>query len=76
MATRERNRLKHGLRMVYAGLRMVYSWFAYGLRIVYAWFTQVYAMFTHGLRMVYARFRHGLRKQLMFTHVDSFVSKD
>jgi hypothetical protein len=26
--------------------------------------------------MVYARFRHGLRKQLMFTHVDSFVSKD
>jgi hypothetical protein len=28
------------------------------------------------LRIVYARFRHGLRKQLMFTHVDSIVSKD
>ena len=69
MATRERNRLKHGLRMVYA-------WFTLGLRMVYARFMQVYAMFTHCLRIVYARFRHGLRKQLMFTHVDSFVSKD
>ena len=63
----------HGLRMVYAGLRMVYAWFTHGLRMVYAWFThgfrKVYAWFTHGLRMVYA-------KQLMFTHVDSFVSKD
>jgi hypothetical protein len=39
MATRERNRLKHGLRMVYV-------WFTHGLRMVYVWFT-------HGLRMVY-----------------------
>ena len=34
MATRERNRLKLGLRMVYAGLRMVCAWFAHGLRKV------------------------------------------
>ena len=52
MATRERNRLKHGLRMVYAGLRMVCAWFTHGLRMVYAKFMQVYAMFTHGLRKV------------------------
>ncbi len=55
---------------------MVDAWFTHGLRMVYARFMQVYAMFTHSLRRVYARFRHGLRKQLMFTHVDSFVSKD
>ncbi len=54
MATRERQRLKHGLRMVYACLRMVYALFTHGLRIVYAKFMQVYAIFTHGLRMVCA----------------------
>ncbi len=58
------------------GLRMVYAWFTLGLRMVYAMFMQVYALFTHCLRIVYAWFTHGLRKQLMFTHVDSFVSKD
>ena len=76
MATRERHRLKHGLRMVYACLRMVYALFTHGLRKVYAGLRNLYAWFTHGLSIVYARFRHGLRKQLMFTHVDSFVSKD
>ncbi len=66
------------------GLRMVYSWFRHDLRKVYAWFTHglrmVYAWFTHGLRMVYSWFTQGLgivyKKQLMFTHVDSIVSKD
>ena len=58
-----------GLRVVYAGFRMVYARFAQGFRkvfagfrMVYAWFAYGLRRFAHGLRMVCARFTQGLRK--------------